>query len=150
MCSPHFYECVDSDNASHFIAYEFYCPTGTVFDNILLVCNYPWLVSVSINSKWASPLQVSSFGPSSSPKILSFLREKWDSFLCIFSLEVANKKTTTFFSLDRLSLYMCVYVPYMLGHNLMLSLVLLVYLECNVMNGSPLLTYALFHFLGMQ
>lgn len=51
-CSPHFYECVASDNAGHFIAYEFYCPTGTVFDNILLVCNYPWLVSVSINSKW--------------------------------------------------------------------------------------------------
>ena len=110
VCSPHFYECVDSDNAGHFIAYEFYCPTGTVFDNILLVCNYPWLVSVSINSKWASPLQVSSFGPSSSPKILSFLREKWDSFLCIFSLEVANKKTTTSFFLLTGSHYICVYM----------------------------------------
>ena len=125
MCSPHFYECVASDNAGHFIAYEFYCPTGTVFDNILLVCNYPWLVSVSINSKWASPLQVSSFGPSSSPKILSFLREKWDSFLCIFSLEVANKKQRFFPFLTLLTSFFSpyTYIPYMLGHNLMRSLV---------------------------
>merc|ERR1711974_491981 len=43
VCSRHFYECV-LNSPGHLTAYEFYCPTNTVFDVSLSVCNYPWLV----------------------------------------------------------------------------------------------------------
>ena len=46
-CTPHFYECVEN-SPGHLTAYEFYCPAQTVFDVVLSVCNYPWLVEVSL------------------------------------------------------------------------------------------------------
>lgn len=44
-CTPHFYECVYDHG--YLVAYEYYCPGGTVFDVRFNICNYPHNVPVN-------------------------------------------------------------------------------------------------------
>lgn len=40
-----FYQCVLLEDGVTYKAYEFYCPVGLMFDDILTVCNFPHLVN---------------------------------------------------------------------------------------------------------